>query len=110
MPIWVSLIVGIAGFLFVGYLVSSVLRYPEGIERVREISGAIKEGALASLHREYRVLILFVVIVAIVLAVIPYLGWKVSIAFIFGALCSMGAGYLGMNIAIRSNSRTATAS
>jgi K(+)-stimulated pyrophosphate-energized sodium pump len=50
-----------------------------------------------------------VVIIAIILAVIPSLGWRLSVAFIFGALCSMGAGYAGMNMALRSNGRTCAA-
>jgi K(+)-stimulated pyrophosphate-energized sodium pump len=49
------------------------------------------------------------VIIAIILAVIPPLGWRVAVAFVFGAICSMGAGYAGMNMALRSNGRTCAA-
>ncbi len=86
-----------------------VLKQPQGAERVREISAAIKEGALAFLGREYRVLAIFVVVVAIILGVVPNLGWLIALAFAFGALCSGLAGFVGMSIAIRANSRTATA-
>jgi K(+)-stimulated pyrophosphate-energized sodium pump len=76
---------------------------------VKQISAAIKEGALTFLGREYRILAVFVVVVTIILGVVPDLGWLVSIAFVFGALCSGLAGFIGMSIAIRTNSRTAAA-
>jgi K(+)-stimulated pyrophosphate-energized sodium pump len=102
----------IAGFLaiaFALFLGLNVLRFEPGTERMREISEAIKEGALAFLHREYQILAIFIVIVAVILAVLPQLGGWVALAFVFGALCSMGAGYTGMNMAVRSNARTTAA-
>ena len=108
-PVWIAVISGIVGLGFAGVLALYVLRQDEGIDRIREISAAIKEGALAFLYREYRILGIFVIVIAIVLGVVPSLGWWVSLAFIFGALCSAGAGYVGMNMAIRANSRTAAA-
>jgi K(+)-stimulated pyrophosphate-energized sodium pump len=108
-PVVISIIVGVIGLLFAGFLAFNVLKRGEGTERIKEISEAIKEGATAFLTREYRILAIFAVIVAIVLGLIPGLGWWVSLAFIFGAICSAGAGFIGMNIAVRANSRTATA-
>jgi K(+)-stimulated pyrophosphate-energized sodium pump len=84
-----------------------VLKQGQGSEKIREIAEAIKEGALAFLGREYRILAIFVVVVAIILGAIPMLGWWVTLAFVFGAVCSGLAGFIGMNMAIRSNSRTA---
>ncbi len=107
--VWIAAITGIFGLGFAGFLAFFVLRQDEGSTRIREISAAIKEGALAFLYREYRILGVFVVVLAILLGIIPSLGWWVSLAFVFGALCSGGAGYAGMNIAIRSNGRTAAA-
>ncbi|MGB9629920.1 MAG: sodium/proton-translocating pyrophosphatase, partial [Thermodesulfobacteriota bacterium] len=107
--VWISVTCGILGFGTVLYFVRYVLRQSEGTERIKEISSAIKEGALAFIHREYRTEIIVIIIAAIILALIPALGWKTSIAFIFGALCSMGAGYAGMNMAIRSTGRTTAA-
>jgi len=107
--VWVSVICGILGFGTVFYFVRYVLRQPPGVERIKEITNAIQEGALAFIHREYRTEIIVMVVIAIILALIPALGWKTSIAFIFGALCSMGAGYAGMNMAVRSNGRTTAA-
>ena len=108
-PVWIAVISGILGLGFAGVLAFYVLRQDEGIDRIREISAAIKEGALAFLYREYRILGIFVIVIAIVLGIVPSLGWWVSLAFVFGALCSAGAGYAGMNMAIRANSRTAAA-
>jgi K(+)-stimulated pyrophosphate-energized sodium pump len=107
--IWICIIVGLVGVGVVAYFVRYVLRQDQGSARIKEISSAIKEGGLAFIHREYRTLAIVVVIIAIILGFVPGLGWKVSVAFIFGALCSMGAGYAGMNMALRSNGRTCAA-
>jgi K(+)-stimulated pyrophosphate-energized sodium pump len=107
--VWISVICGILGFGTVIYFARYVLRQTPGTERIKEISSAIQEGALVFIHREYRTEIIVIVVIAIILALIPALGWKTSIAFIFGALCSMGAGYAGMNVAVRSNGRTTAA-
>jgi K(+)-stimulated pyrophosphate-energized sodium pump len=106
---FIAVISGILGLIFALFLVFSVLRGDEGSEKMREISAAIQEGATAFLGREYRILAVFVVVVGIVLGFIPGLGWLVSLSFVFGALCSALAGYIGMNIAVRSNARTAAA-
>ncbi len=107
--VWIATIAGILGLAFAGYLVLFVLKQDEGSARIREISAAIKEGALAFLGREYQILGVFVVVIAIILGIVPNLGWWVSLAFVFGATCSGVAGYAGMNIAIRANGRTAAA-
>jgi K(+)-stimulated pyrophosphate-energized sodium pump len=107
--VWICIIVGLVGAAVVAYFVRYVLRQDQGSERVKEISGAIKEGGLAFIHREYYTLGIVVLIVAIILAWVPDLGWRMSVAFLFGAICSMGAGYAGMNMALRSNGRTCTA-
>ncbi|HEX77665.1 MAG TPA: sodium-translocating pyrophosphatase [Dehalococcoidia bacterium] len=107
--IYIALIVGAVGLAFAGFLVVYVLKQSPGSQAMRELSGAIQEGALAFLGREYRILVFFVVAVAIILGFIPHLGWWVSLAFIFGAICSGLAGFVGMNIAIRANARTAAA-
>jgi K(+)-stimulated pyrophosphate-energized sodium pump len=106
---FIAVISGILGLIFALFLVLSVLRGDEGSEKMREISAAIQEGATAFLGREYRILAVFVVVVGVVLGFIPGLGWLVSLSFVFGAVCSALAGYIGMNIAVRSNARTAAA-
>ena len=64
---------------------------------------------MAFLGREYRILAIVVIVVAVALSVIPALGWPVGVAFIFGAFCSGLAGFVGMSMAIRANGRTAQA-
>ena len=108
-PILIAVICGVLGLGVAVFLAFYVLKQDQGSKKVREISAAIKEGALAFLGREYKILAVFVIVVAIILGVVPSLGWLVSVAFIFGAVCSGLAGYIGMNIAIRANSRTAAA-
>jgi K(+)-stimulated pyrophosphate-energized sodium pump len=107
--VWICVIAGFVGAAVVAYFVRYVLKQDQGSERIREISAAIKEGGLAFIHREYLTLGIVVAIIAITLAVVPDLGWRVSVAFIFGAICSMGAGYAGMNMALRANGRTCAA-
>lgn len=111
--VWICVIAGILGGVVVAYFVWYVLRQDQGSEKIREVSEAIKEGGLAFIHREYRALLIVVVLIALILGflgfVTPALGWKAAIAFAFGAICSMGAGYAGMNMALRSNGRTCAA-
>ena len=108
-PIIIAVICSLLGLGVAGFMAGYILRQDPGSERIREISAAIKEGALAFLGREYRILAIFVMVVSIILGVIPMLGWWVAVSFVFGAVCSGLAGYIGMNIAIRSNGRTAAA-
>lgn len=108
-PIVLAVLSGILALGIAVVMAIYVLKQPQGSQKVREISAAIKEGALAFLGREYRILAIFVVLVAIVLGVVPALGWLIALAFVFGAICSGLAGFIGMSIAIRSNSRTAAA-
>ena len=111
--VWICVICGILGVCVVGYFARYVLKQHQGTERIREISSAIQEGAMAFIHREYRTEVIVVVVIAIILGVLgfasPDLGWKPSLAFIFGAICSLGAGYAGLNMAVRSNGRTTAA-
>jgi K(+)-stimulated pyrophosphate-energized sodium pump len=107
--VWICIIAGILAAGVVAFFVRYVLKQDQGSEKIKEISAAIKEGGLAFIHREYRTLAIVAVVIAIVLAVIPSLGWRLSVAFVFGAVCSMGAGYAGMNIALRANGRTCAA-
>ncbi|MFH1775147.1 MAG: sodium-translocating pyrophosphatase [Chloroflexota bacterium] len=108
-PIIIALICGVLGLILAAVMAAYVLKQDQGSKKIREISAAIKEGAVAFLGREYRLLAIFVVVVTIILGVVPNLGWWVSVAFVFGAICSGLAGYIGMHIAIRANSRTAAA-
>jgi len=98
---------GGAGLVFAGILYFSVLRANDGNERMREIAAAIHDGAMAFLRREYTILVVFVAVVAALLA------WKIPgptwAAFLGGASCSVLAGFLGMKSATRANVRTTAA-
>ncbi len=106
---WVAWAVG-AGVLAVLYavvLTVMVLRKPAGNERMKEIAAAIQEGASAYLNRQYTVIAIIGVLVAIALGIT--LGVQTAILYVIGAALSAGAGYVGMNVAVRSNLRTAEA-
>ena len=106
---------GAAALLFAALLTLRVLKEDEGNSAMKEIGLAIKEGALAFLRREYLVLLPFIVVVAVALwALIDW--WtnetlvpKTAISYLAGTLCSATAGFIGMNVAIRANVRTAAA-
>jgi len=96
---------GFLGLLFAVYLSIKILRKSQGTEKMREISEMIHEGAMAFLFREFSAITLFVAILGAVLYF--FVAKKTAIAFVTGAFCSLLAGYFGMQIATRSNARTA---
>jgi len=97
-PMIVAVICGAIGLGIAGLLARYVLKQDQGSDKIRQISAAIKEGALAFLGREYRILVIFVAVVAVILGVVPMLGWWVSLVFALGAVASAMAGFIGMNI------------
>lgn len=100
-------IVGIIAILFGLYKASYVGKQDAGNERMKEISGYIHEGAMAFLQREYKALVVFVVVLAAVLFFA--INWQTAVCFIVGAIFSVLAGYIGMNTATKANVRTAQA-
>ena len=99
---------GVAGLLAAFALYRVILRYPAGRDRVAETALAIQQGALAFLRREYAVMGLFTAVVAVAIA-LSDLGVHTMAAFLTGAVCSAGAGLIGMHAATRANVRTAVA-
>jgi K(+)-stimulated pyrophosphate-energized sodium pump len=97
------------GLFFALMLWSRVSRADAGTDRMKEIAAAIHEGAMAFLRREYTYLAVFVVVLAVVLAVIPKIGYLTAACFVVGAVFSATAGYVGMKVATRANVRTANA-
>ena len=103
-----ALAASIAALAFAAYKSSWVGRQHPGTDRMKEIGAAIREGAMAFLAREYKVLVIFIVIVAVLLAIGNEGPLKlVAVSFIVGALCSGLAGYFGMRVATAANTRTA---
>jgi K(+)-stimulated pyrophosphate-energized sodium pump len=98
---------GLAAVVFAVALIFLVLRVPTGNDRMREIAAAIQEGASAYLNRQYMVIAIIGVVIAIVIGF--FINWTTATLFIVGAVLSAAAGYVGMNIAVRSNLRTAEA-
>ena len=94
--------------LIVAFALSSwIKKCNEGNERMKEISGYIREGAFAFLKREYKFMIVVIVCMAILLSV--FLKPTIGILYVFGALLSVLAGFFGMNVATLGNVRTAAA-
>lgn len=90
-------------------LIDMVLKLPAGNEKMQEIAKAIQEGAKAYLNRQYKTVSVVAVILFIIIGIVPSLGWTTAIAFIIGAFLSALTGYIGMNVSVRANVRTAEA-
>ncbi|HEX6145241.1 MAG TPA: sodium/proton-translocating pyrophosphatase, partial [Acidimicrobiia bacterium] len=108
--LYVALAAGVAALLLAVYYARLVLAAPRGNQRMVELADAIRAGAMAFMRREYIWVSVFVVVMATLIAVFLEWGrpWG-AIAYVFGALLSGGAGFIGMRIATQANSRTTEA-
>ena len=102
-----ALICSVIAILYGIFSVRWILAQPEGNERMREIAAAVQQGASAYLNRQYTTIGAVGVILFIVLGLV--LDWYTGFGFLIGALFSGAAGYIGMNISVRANLRTAEA-
>jgi K(+)-stimulated pyrophosphate-energized sodium pump len=102
-----SIAASLAAIAFAFYLAWKVMKFPEGEGKMVEISKAIREGAEAFLNRQYKTVAYVAIFVAV--ALYFFIGLSASIGFIIGAAASALAGYIGMNVAVRANVRTAQA-
>ncbi len=109
--LYLAPLAGLLSLVFAGIFARSVLKNDPGTPEMQEIAGAIQEGAMAYLNRQYKT----IAIVAVILAVIIFialpkengLNMKTTIGFLAGAVSSALAGYIGMNVSVRANVRTA---
>ncbi|MFZ5354701.1 MAG: sodium-translocating pyrophosphatase [Bacillota bacterium] len=101
-------IAGVLALVFAWFLAVGILKKDAGNDRMKEIMGYIHEGAMAFLFREYKVLSVFVLVLAIIIGIFLK-SWLTAGCFIAGAVCSVLAGFFGMKVATKANARTANA-
>ncbi|MDO8534699.1 MAG: sodium-translocating pyrophosphatase [Xanthobacteraceae bacterium] len=104
---WLIIACGLASIVYGVWAIQSVMAADAGTARMQEVSAAIREGAQAYLRRQY--LTIGVVGAVIFLIVGWFLGWLVAVGYAIGALLSGATGFIGMNVSVRANVRTAQA-
>ena len=104
---WVAIAGGVLALLYGWFTSRQVLAANAGTARMQEISGAVQECAKAYLNRQYRTIAVVGVIIFLIL--LATLGWRSAVGFLVGAVLSGAAGYIGMNVSVRANVRTAQA-
>jgi K(+)-stimulated pyrophosphate-energized sodium pump len=104
-----ALLCAAAAIVYGLYLTTWLLRQPAGTERMQEIARAVQEGAAAYLRRQYTTVAIVAIVPFLILGFYHRLGWGTAVGFLIGAALSAAAGFIGMNVAVRSNVRTAEA-
>ncbi|MFA6392604.1 MAG: sodium-translocating pyrophosphatase [Candidatus Paceibacterota bacterium] len=101
-----ALISSIIAILYGLFLIRVVLKKGTGDQKMQAIALAIQQGAKAYLNRQYKTIGIIAVILFLIIGIVPMLGWMMAFSFIFGAVLSAVAGYIGMNVSVRANVRT----
>jgi len=104
---WLVLVCGVLALVYGAITARTVLAADSGTDQMRQIAAAIQEGARAYLNRQYTTIAMVGIVIAVILAFT--LGMYVAIGFIIGSVLSGAAGYVGMNVSVRANVRTAEA-
>ncbi len=107
--IYLAPLAGLISLLFAGFFARSILKEDAGSEKMQEIAGAVQEGAMAYLNRQYKTIAVVAVILSVLIFALLEDGDKIAIGFLVGAISSAAAGYVGMNVSVRANVRTASA-
>jgi len=105
--VWLAPIFAVVALLFALYKAHYVAKSKRGNDKMMEIAEAISEGARAFLFSEYKVLAIFIVVLFVLIGL--FINWATGICFVIGAICSILAGFFGMNTATKANVRTAQA-